>query len=318
MSFIKVFPQILEKSYSTYKDFSFNQKDLFFPFVKKKGLFLREKFISLPFTEMALVEGKISDKDIQGLLNFIGKEKTIEIRASDFNEKLVDSLDKKLAKHSVKGHIITELTNEEDLWKRFAKHTRNDIRKAEKSGLSLKRIESENELKKFYKLYLKEIKRFGTPQHSYKFFNNCFKIMQKDFLGFNCYKNSILIGSIIVFISNDYAYVSFNVSNPKYRNFRPNDTLYWETIKECMKKQIKYLDLGQIDLNVADEGRAKNLLKFKRKWLGKVHKKYLIGLNIENSQSKKDSLKKFRTIWSKLPIFVVRFVGPRVVSRIGL
>jgi len=312
MSYQKVFPQILEKAYSSCKDISTNK----IPLVKLSSIILGEKIIALPFLDIIDIED--DKKEIREITK---NEGNIEIRLSESNPKLrlleKIFLDYGFKKNIARGHIISELTTQEDFWKRFHKHTRNDIRKAEKSELKIKKINSIWELKEFYKLYFRQMKSFGTPQHSFKFFRNCFEIMGRDFFGLNCYKEHKLIGSIILFLENNYAYVSFSVSNYKFRNFRPNDLLYWESLKWCFDNSIKYFDIGQIDLNPEKGTRAEALLKFKKKWLGKEYKKIYFTRGFEYSQSKKDSLKKFRKIGKILPNFIIKIIGPKICSQLG-
>jgi lipid II:glycine glycyltransferase (peptidoglycan interpeptide bridge formation enzyme) len=310
MNYQKVFPKILESSYPNCKDISTSN----LPKVKVKSFIFGERIISLPFLDVIEVKD-IEKEDVSETLNF-------EVRLSEFYAGFF-SLKKKLIEFGfkenfVKAHIVSELTSEEDFWKRFHKHTRNDIRKAEKSGLKIKKINSLIELKKFYFLYLKEMKNFGTPQHSFKFFENCFNLLKKDFCGFNCYKRKKLIASVILFINNDYGYVSFNVSDSNFRNFRPNDFLYGNLIRWAIKNKIKFFDLGQVDLNPTKNSREENLLKFKRKWLGKEYRRIYFTKGFDYKQKKKESLKKFRRIWRHLPTPIIKIIGPRVVSRMGI
>lgn len=315
MSYQQLFPEVLEKTYRSCKRLPIKE----LPFVDISSIIFREKIISLPFLDTVNLNN-ISKENIDDLIKKSQGGK-IEIRLSESNNNLIRF--KKILSNTgfneaiVKGHVISDLTTEKDFWKRFHKHTRNDIRKAEKSGLDIKKIDSKEELKNFYRLYFKQMKKFGTPSHSFKFFKNCFEIMKKDFFGLNCYLGKKLIGSIIFFLNNDYAYVSFNVSNEKFKNLRPNDLLYWEALKWCMENKIGYFDIGQIDLNPEKGTRAEALLKFKKKWLGNEYKKIYFTRGFKYSQSKKENLKKFRKVWSKLPSFIIKIIGPAICSQLG-
>ncbi|MDA3781164.1 MAG: GNAT family N-acetyltransferase [Bacteroidales bacterium] len=311
MSYQKIFPEILEKTYNSCKNVSLSN----LPLVRVLGISSDSKIISLPFVDVV----NARDIPISELSQIKDKKTEIKISGSNKNMKKIEEelLQLGFKKNIAKGHIVSNLTTEDDFWSRFHKHTRNDIRKAEKSGLKIKKIDSIEELKEFYELYFKQMKIFGTPQHSFKFFKNCFEIMKSDFFALNCYRDNTLIGSIILFLDNDYAYVSFNVSDANFRNLRPNDLLYWESVKWCLKNKVKHFDIGQIDLNPEEGTRAEALLKFKKKWLGVEYKKIYFTRGFEFSQSKKDSLKKFRNVWSRLPNFVIKIIGPKICSRLG-
>lgn len=308
MNYQESFPKVLERTYSNLRDVSTAN----LPKIKARSFLFGERIISLPFLDIINIE-RILNEDLLD-------EGEFEIRISEGNKNIElirkTLTDKGFKEKDVKGHIVSELTDEENFWERFHKHTRNDIRKAEKSELAVKRIYSKQELENFYNLYLTEMKNFGTPQHSFRFFENCKEIMKESFVGWNCYNGEHLIGSIILFLNKDYAYVPFNVSDGKFRASRPNDILYWEAIKWCIKNRIKFLDLGQIDLDYQKNSREESLLKFKRKWLGKEYRRIYFTRGFSIDSEKKGRLKRFRVIWKRLPKFVIKFFGPKFCSQL--
>lgn len=322
------FKKIVENTYQNCESRYYMIKNkAIFPFFMVKSKLLGNRLISLPFLDNGGFLGSYNKENIKELIRELKKDekiKHIEVRmnASSENFKKVEKILKDIGfeKEASRQQFIVRLTSEKDLWKRFHKHTRNDIRKAEKSNLKIKEIEDDSELKKFYKLYLKNMKFFGTPQHSYNFFKNLLEIAKRNMIGFNCYFKNKLIGSIILFYQGKHGYISYNVSDINYREHRPNDLLYWKTIKWAMKKGIKDIDLGQIDKNSEDE-RAIGLYKFKRKWLGETYDRtyfyYSFGRRKENIE-KKDKLKKFRTVWKKLPLPIIKIFGPKVASEVAL
>lgn len=321
------FKKVLEKSYNSCEGEYYYLKDskkkvkIIFPFIFLKSKLFGNRSISLPFLD---VGGFLGNYDIKILKQIIKKLKgeKIEIR---LNASMKDfDKEKKMLKKEGFGEVggrqqfIIKLTSEEDMWKRFHKHTRNDIRKAMKSGLKIIEINNFLEIKRFYSLYLREMKKFGTPQHSQKFFSNLFGEMAENIIGFNCYKNKLLIGSIIIFYHNKRGYISFNVSNVKYRNFRPNDFLYWETIKWALNDNMRELDMGQVESDAPEDSRAKGLYKFKQKWLGKLYDRvYFVHPVQKEDNFEKNKLKKLRKIWSKLPLFIVKIIGPKICSELG-
>jgi lipid II:glycine glycyltransferase (peptidoglycan interpeptide bridge formation enzyme) len=312
----------IETSYSNCKNNSFNGKNYFIPLILIKSRLFGKKNVSLPFVDVGGAFGEISEKKIKNLLENKGKETPIFIKLNNYDKNF-----KKLSKFLTnegflekkeKHQYLIELKEEEEMWKSFHKHTRNDIRKAKKSDLKLKKINSKKELKKFYNIYFREMSRFGTPCHSYRFFKNIMEIWGEDFLGFNCYKGEKAIASILSVSSDNESYLWFNVSTPKFRNMRPNDLLYWELIKILIDKGIKILDLGQIDLD-KDRGRSRGLNKFKQKWLGRAYEKYNFAWRVSTGDyEKKENLKKFRILWSKIPSRISRLIGPFIISRLGI
>jgi len=331
------FKKALEKTYRNCKGKYYTlvkagQIVALFPFFIVKSKLFGNRATSLPFLDVGGFLGDYDKNDLNKLINVVKAAynenglKFIEVRTNSFITNFERDrewlLDLGFLEDSSKQQIITELTNEEDIWKRFHKHTRNDIRKAENSNLKLIRIKDKIEIKRFYKLYFTEMKNFGTPPHSLRFFNNVFNAMSEKSIGFNCYHNKQLIASLILFYQNKYAYVAFNVSNPKYRSLKPNDFLYWEAIKWALRNKIKYLDIGQIETNTDKNSRAYRLYKFKSKWLGDIYQRsyfyYHTKPSKESISEKQSEYKRFRKIWTMLPGFIIKLIGPKICAQLGV
>jgi len=297
----------------------------FFPFFFIKSRIFEKKMICLPFTDIGGFLGDYDKKDIEELFEILKKKDagSIEIRLNNSLEnfeKLKEILlDLGFGEDHSRQQFIIKLSSEKDIWQGFHKHTRNDIRKSEKSGLALTAINDEKELKRFFSLYSVEMRNFGTPQHSYAFFKNMFNLLKKDFVGYNCYQGKKLVASIIMLVQKDSACISFNISDKKYKQFRPNDLLYWACIKTTIKKHVKYLDLGQVEKDALQGSHAEGLFKFKEKWNGDLYdREYFFYPSRDAAQNKKEKLKKFRSAWQKIPLFITKTLGPIICSQLGV
>jgi len=323
------FRKFLEKTYPNCKGIYFLKKNggkikAAFPLFLLDNKILGKKIISLPFLDNGGFLGEYNVLEVKNLLEILNKRfsKTpVELRLNKYFKSYKLDEEKFLgagfSKDTSRSQMITSLENESVMWKKFHKHTRNDIRKAEKSDLQLRIIKDSLELKAFYRLYFQNMKKFGTPQHSYEFFHNLLNMLGNNFYGLNCYKKNTLIGSIILLFNKNFGYVAFNVSNPEFRKFRPNDLLYWESIKYLRNRKVKSLDLGQVEMT-KEHSRARNLYKFKKKWLAKDYERAYFYFPRENSNlDRKDTLKKFRTLWSFFPKSILRFLGPKISSELG-
>lgn len=336
ISHVLEFIQSVDMTYSNCKSVKLVLRDghnvkAIFPFSIVKSSLFGNRAISFPFLDVGGPLGEFNSKELTELINKLDEKrkiKEIQIRLNELmpgfkkNKKMF--LEAGFIEDDSKGQCVVHLTDKEDMWKRFHKHTRNDIRKAESSNLNVKIIKDSVEISRFYRIYLGEMKSFGTPQHSLKFFKTLFNLAKENVIGFNCYSDKKVIGSLILFFVGSYAYVAFNVSNPEYRNLRPNDLLYWTTIQWAIEHGIKILDVGQIDKNPEKGSRAEGLAKFKNKWLGKVYtKSYFVYSKVSNKESskkngRKDSLKKFRAVWRRLPLIIIKIIGPNICAQLGL
>ena len=144
--------------------------------------------------------------------------------------------------------------------------------------------------------------------------------MKNKSYGLNCYLNGKLIASIILFYEKKYGYIAFNISNKKYKECRPNDLLYWNIIKTAIKKNIKYIDMGQVEKDAEKGTRAYGLYNFKKKWLGTLYERIYLTYFFKKGDGRgnKEKLKKFRKIWKKLPLFLTKIIGPKITSQLGL
>lgn len=328
------FKRFLENTYKNCNPFYFmsiknNKVNALFPFFLVKSKLFKDRLISLPFFDNGGFLGEYAQEDLKELIIELKKIpglKGVEIKLNSFlNEYKTNRnifLEEGFAEEDSKNQIVLELKNKEELWEDFDRMTKKGIKKAEKSGLTLKEIGEENELKKFYKIYLKNMKDFGSPQHSYKYFANLFNYMKEEFKGLNCYKGEELIGSLIVLCYNDLIYAAYNSSERKFLKYQPNDLLHWELIKWGAEKGIKYFDFGQCDKDAEKGNHAEGIFRFKSKWKGKIYDKksfyYNLSKDKNSKENKKNNLKKFRAVWKKLPLPILKIIGPKINSQLGI
>lgn len=289
----------------TYKEceaYYFIKNSTIIPFVK-----IGEKFISVPFMDAP----KIELKNLRDL-DWLGRRKVI-VKTSD--KKIVDILSKSnfLKKFAYKQHIIaTNLESIEKFWKSLHKHARNDIRKAIKNNLYVKRIEDDKELRNFYRIYVKAMKSFCSLPHDIRFFEKILSFQNS--YGFNCYYRGKCIASIIEITDKERGYIAFNVSSENYRKFSPNDFLYWLCIKLSIKKGLKFVDLGEVDINNPTQ-HARGILNFKKKYGNEVKQKFLFTNEDLEERSK---MKKFLPLIRVFPPDLLKLLGPKILIKVAI
>ncbi|HKZ33977.1 MAG TPA: GNAT family N-acetyltransferase [Candidatus Nanoarchaeia archaeon] len=302
-----------------------------FPFFLVKSKIFGNRMISEPFIDFGGPLGGFNQKFFEEIMRDIKEKfekelKHIEIRLNNFipnYEKIEEIFLKYGFRKEVKRHqFILKLEDEEILWNNFSRITRKGINKAKKSGLIIREIIDETELKFFYGLYLKSMKNFGTPQHSYNFFLNLMKDMKENFRGLNCYKEDRLIGSLITFYSKNYMYAAYNFSEHDSLIYQPNDLLYWEMIIWAIKNGIKYFDFGQCETSAQEGTHAAGIYKFKKKWNGKLYERpyfyYSFNKKEEENSEEREKFKKMINIWKMLPLILIKKIGPKIASELAL
>jgi len=325
----------LEKSYKNCSGkYYFNRGEMgegpIFPFLIVKSKLLGNRAISQPFLDFGGPLGKPDEgffSEVLEELKKIPEIDKIEIRLNNFNEHY-DEMEKTFIKLGFKkefkkNQLILKLKSEDDLWNDFNRITKKGIKKAEKSSLKLKDLDNEEELKAFYNLYMRNMRNFGTPQHSYGFFKNLSNLFKEGFKGINCYKEEKLIASLLVLYGKDYMYAAYNVSEPKFLIYQPNDLIHWEMIRWGIKKGIKYFDIGQCDSNAEQGTHAAGIYRFKSKWGARIYDKYYFHYKIREDLKTerpkgRSEYEKVIKIWKKLPLPIIKKIGPRIASQLAL
>jgi FemAB-related protein (PEP-CTERM system-associated) len=301
-----------------------------FPLILIKSTLFGNKLISLPFCEYGgpiinpSLDSETQQKVISFLLNGALKIFTfknldyLEIRSPvipiDLLKKLMDF------KFSALKRYVTFRVNlsrdEEDLWKSLDKKTRNSIKKAIKSNLEYYEINKYDDLRKYFSLYLKTQKKHGSPPHSFKLFENFFRLMKENIKILLAETKGMPIAGIIIFCNKPGMYWWNNVSDPKFRELNATNLLLWKVIQYGREKGYKYLDLGRTRI-------GGGVYHFKRGWGGREIplEDYLYSVkgNIRRTPDPSEGIYLFLIkIWARLPLSVSKAVGPRIIKQIGL
>lgn len=167
--------------------------------------------------------------------------------------------------------------DEEQLWKGYKKRVRRDIRKAEKSGISIHEATNPEEIDVLYDLYSETMRR-----------NEAFNIWTKKMLhaiGRDLVQqgeakillaklhDKVLAGVILLF-SLDTTYYFFAASAQKYLSLCPNDLLVHHGICLTIQKGRRYYDL------MTSQKEDVALMNFKEKWGAQKYPYYFYEKNL--------------------------------------
>jgi len=143
-------------------------------------------------------------------------------------------------------NIIVDLSQPEDiLWQQIHSKRRNEIRKAEKNGVKVKRL-SDEYLVESYSIIKEVYERAKLPLPSILFFENALRNSNK-YIGMVIYGACLdddLIGIMITLQYKNIVYDLYAGSKSKYYNKNPNDILPWEVFKQCKNAGITMFDFG--------------------------------------------------------------------------
>jgi FemAB-related protein (PEP-CTERM system-associated) len=198
-------------------------------------------------------------------------------------------------------------------WEALDRKVRNQVRKAEKSDLS---VESGGAglLDDFYSVFARNMRDLGTPVYDRRFFAEVLRQFPDDSRVFLVRHPSGVVAAGISHRYGDTIEVPWASSLKEYRTLAPNNLLYWHIIQFAIENGARVFDFGR---STPNEGTY----KFKEQWGAKpspVCWEYRL-LTRDSLPDQSPRNPKFRAaiaLWKRLPLPVTTFLGPRLVRSI--
>ena len=160
---------------------------------------------------------------------------------------------------------FVELPHEpDDFWERFtgrSKSLRRNVRKAQKSGVLVREASSGTDLRRFYHLYLKTMRKHREPPRTLRQLAVSQRLLGPPgvFKLFVAEQEGRMIGGAVFHFFRDTVDLLYNASDDGYLDVRPNHAIYWEVIRQATLRGLRFLDFG-----AARPGTS--LAEFKRRW----------------------------------------------------
>jgi FemAB-related protein (PEP-CTERM system-associated) len=196
-----------------------------------------------------------------------------------------------------------------DLWNQLDAKVRNQVRKAERSGLSVEFGQSER-LDDFYETFARNMRDLGSPVHARGFFQAILEAFGDHARIALVRKDAQPIGGLITLAFKNSLIVPWASSLRQYLSLCPNMLLYWETLRSACLEGFQRFDFGR-------SGRNSGTYRFKRQW-GAVEEPlfwYTIPI-IASPRSRLSSTDRkaalLARLWRYLPLHVTRWLGPHI------
>lgn len=210
--------------------------------------------------------------------------------------------------------MILELAETvEEQWKGFNAKLRNQIRKPEKSGL-VPEIGHLELLDGFYNVFARNMRDLGTPVYAKDFFRTVLKELSDSSAIVAVRHRGKVIAAGIAVWHNDAMEIPWASSIADYKQFCPNNILYWEAIRFAIRMGLRWFDFGR---STPDEGT----FNFKKQWGGEpvpLSWQYLLpeGQKLPELSPKNPKYEMAIKVWQKLPVGITRLIGPPIVRNI--
>ncbi|WBF66273.1 GNAT family N-acetyltransferase [Desulfovibrio subterraneus] len=190
---------------------------------------------------------------------------------------------------------------EEHVWtKIFRAKTRNQVRKAEKYNFTLHT--GNDSIPEFVDLMHTCMKELGSPYPPQNLFVNATKHYSDDMKVLLLKDNGTPIAGTTLFFHGPFVSNPWAVCLKDYHPHCANTLLYWESIKEGIRRHKVTFDLGR-------SSYGSGTFDFKRR-LGATPNPLHIYNRVHQPAGMGLLKTHFPTIWQKLPSFITKIAGP--------
>lgn len=219
-----------------------------------------------------------------------------------------------LATKQHKVTMILDLENvEETQWKALDAKVRNQVRKAEKSGLTA--ITGHMDLLDgFYEVFCRNMRDLGTPVYGKVFFRNILETFPDTTRIISVMLEEKTVASGIMTWFKDTLEVPWASSIGDFREKCPNNLLYWEAIRFAIRNGARKFDFGR---STPGEGTY----RFKKQWGARpvqLYWQYLLeeGKCVPELNPANPKYRLAIKIWQQLPVLLTKIIGPAIVKNI--
>jgi FemAB-related protein (PEP-CTERM system-associated) len=196
-----------------------------------------------------------------------------------------------------------------DLWRHLSAKVRNQVRKAERCGLSIE-FGGMDKLDDFYEVFAMNMRDLGSPVHGRMFFRAILETFDDRAMVALVRYGTTPIGGLIALALKDTLVVPWASSLREYRSLCPNMLMYWEVLSLACTEGFRRFDFGR-------SSRHSNTYRFKRQW-GAIETP-LFWYTLSTGHSSMPRLlgtsrveKGFIELWKRLPLSVASWIGPRI------
>jgi FemAB-related protein (PEP-CTERM system-associated) len=216
-----------------------------------------------------------------------------------------------------KQHKVTMILplshSDDEQWKRFDPKLRNQIRKAQKSGLEVLTGRAEL-LDRFYQVFARNMRDLGTPVYTKRFFQAILETFPDASLVFLVSHAGKTVAAGMASWFRDRFEVPWASSVRDYKALCPNHMLYWEAIRFAMARGFKEFDFGR---STPNEGT----FNFKKQWGAapvQLNWQYLLGASrlVPELNPSNPRYRLAIGAWKRLPVWATKAIGPSIVRNI--
>jgi FemAB-related protein (PEP-CTERM system-associated) len=205
--------------------------------------------------------------------------------------------------------------DEERQWKGLPAKVRNQTRKAEREGLQLASGRPEQLVASFYAPFAVNMRDLGSPVHARGFFAAIARAFgERARIVVSC-RGERPVGGLVALHYAGVVTVPWASTLRSERASCPNNQIYWEALRWAVGRRARELDFGR-------SPRDGGTWRFKRGW-GAVERPLAWvrlgpdGARLAAGGPEGPWLRRLSDAWTRLPLGVTAWLGPRLRSHIA-
>jgi FemAB-related protein (PEP-CTERM system-associated) len=199
------------------------------------------------------------------------------------------------------------------LWSDVDRKVRNQVRKAQKDGLTAHTGHSEL-IPEFYAVFSRNMRDLGTPVYPKSLFLETARLFSQELQVYVVRWGRAPVAAAIALRFKDVVIVPWASSLREYRQHCPNMLLYWTMLENASQQGVKTFDFGR-------STRGAGTHQFKLQWgatATPLHWEYLLLTRTEVPDHAPTNAKfaSAVAVWQRLPLWVTKAIGPAIVRHI--
>ena len=283
------------------------------------SLLFGRRIVSQPFSEYGgLLSAGLGDLDLERLFQSL-RASGSRLRATQIEIHGSSGFPERLARNyftlaNPYGCAVLKLGSDPDRLRRevFDHQVRAALQKAHRGGVTSFEDHSPEIMRRhFWPLFLRSMKRLGSPPHPFAYFSGLQRLYPEELKVFWARIGSELVAALLGFAVGKRIQITNIVSDERYWDLRTNDLVHWEFIKWGCENGYDAFDLGSV--------RYHGQFRFKKKWGAEIHEAgYHVatvepGRPIHTLNSSSRHLAAAATVWSRcVPLWATPLVGPPI------
>ena len=201
----------------------------------------------------------------------------------------------------------------DDLWAGVDRKVRNQVRKAQKDGLTAETGHVEL-IADFYSVFSRNMRDLGTPVYPKSLFVETARLFPQELLTYVVRLRGAAVAAAIALRFKDTVIVPWASSLREYRQHCPNMLLYWTMLETAVQRGVQTFDFGRSTVGAGTH-------QFKLQWGAQptpLHWEYVL-LTRATAPDQGPYNPKFAAAiaaWQRLPLWLANAVGPAIVRNI--